>query len=252
MLKVALTSDTHVGLTKMKALENCFTEMAAHKPDVVVHAGDFCGGHMGDRSVRSTFRLLRRIFPDIPILAVLGNHDYWCGKPRVESRDGDWTVFTQYRPSLSTYQLNLNKIRTAFVESNIFFLDEYGPFRIEGVTFVGHTGWYKLFVATNDLLHLPSGLGGDTFRHFQRAADTEVMVNLGLLTEEDTNRVFVSHFPVIDPRDFGWSEKLGELLVENYQIKKFLNGHMHERHEGPLKYEAGSDYGSPRYLIIEV
>lgn len=235
-VKIALTSDTHIGITKYKQLKKMFEEMSLLNPDVVVYAGDYCGGVTGYKSVRSTTKLIRGIFPSIPILSCAGNHDYWSGK----------------RPSLSLYSMNMNKIRDAFKVSDIHFLDEYGPARVKGITFVGHTGWYKYHVETNDPAYLPTGLGGDTFRYLQKEADLAVQKNLECLNAADTYRIFVSHFPVINPRDFGWCSKFGEVLISEYGIKKFLSGHFHERREGPLSYECGSDYEKPKYMMIEV
>jgi predicted MPP superfamily phosphohydrolase len=249
-VNLGLISDTHLGLTKEKILRRCLEEMSEQKPDIVVHAGDYCGGHTGHKSVRTTCRLMRKIFPDTPIVSVIGNHCLWT-KGRNRQRDEGWVDVVKLQPTLSAYTQNLQKIREAFKEYDVHFLDEQGPFRHDGVTLVGHTGWYSRHVGTNDLTHLPGGLGGDTFRHLLKEADRIVMENLSQLTDEDTYRIFVSHFPVIDPKDYGWSEKLGEILVSDYKIRKFLNGHFHERHEGPLRYESGSDYGKPRYLMVK-
>lgn len=251
MLRIGLTSDTHIGITTAKAIRKMLLEMREQAPDVIVHAGDFCGGHVGYRSVRSTCRLMREVFPDTPIVAVLGNHDSWSRKPRDPAREAGWVEISRVTPPLYAFTKNMAEIRKAFATWNVHFLDDAGPFRFRGTTFVGSTGWYAKFVATNDLAHLPNGLGGDTFRHMQKEAEITLQRNLDLLTDADTYRIFVSHFPVINPADFGWSEKLGEILIADYGIKKFFNGHFHQRHEGPLKYESGSDYGKPRYLMVE-
>jgi DNA repair exonuclease SbcCD nuclease subunit len=228
--------------------------LAKENVDLVVHAGDFCGGRTGYKSVATTSSLLREVFPNTPIVAVLGNHDIWM-KPTRKFKGEGWYPIDYGAPSLFSYTKCLRKIEEAFLIQKIHFLDKDGVFRdsrFPGVALVGHSGWYKHKPNSNDWCHLPVGLEGDTHSHLLKKAETEVFKNLDQLTPEDTKRVFVSHHPVIEPRDWGWDSKLGELLITDYSIKTFLNGHLHERHEGPLKWEAGSDYNNPRYVVLEV
>lgn len=232
--------------------------MAEHKPDLVINAGDNNGGWYGAKATRTVIKRHREAMPYVDSLAVNGNHEMWV-RGRKARMNGDVLAPTYQRPNPESWRLNYEEIQRIYDENNVHFLDTCGPFRKDGVTFVGHSLWYENpFPPTNDAKFMPQALEGDTHAFLRRKAYKEVFDNLDKLTDDDKIRIFISHFPVINvPGDhkfseFSASEVFGESLQSQWGFTKFLCGHAHQRHEGPLRYEAGSQYGVPKYLIIDI
>lgn len=252
MFKIAQINDTHEGITKTKHIKVMLQKLAEEDFDVLVHCGDYCGGMTGHKTLRTTVQLIRSIFPDKPFASAIGNHDMWS------------LGYRDCQPSPDIFWDNYKQILEVFAENNVWFLDEQGPYRQNGCTLVGHSGWYanrEIIDHSNDFNFLPIGMDGDTQSFLQKRAMDGLWRNMDLLNEEDQKNtlVFVSHFPVIkvDPEDTGfdlwsWSAALGDNLQTQYGIKTFLNGHAHQHHQGPLRWETGTDYNKPKYQIIEV
>ena len=260
-MRIAVTSDTHLGASDMtthKQLRALFEKIAADSPDVLVHAGDYNGGFLGYKKVRSTVRLAREVLGrDLPFLSVIGNHDYWVLGGR------DYDSHERLNPQVRHWQKNLRKIEEIFKEYGVHFLDEDGPARFEECTFVGHSLWYENapYGVTNDELFLPKRVDGvEIHRYLKERNFAKSSANLALLRNTDRNRIFVSHMAVVNPEgqppgEFAIrnvDESYGAMLQRDFDIKYFINGHCHERHEGPQRIEAGSDYGSPRHVLMEI
>lgn len=233
--------------------------------DIILLCGDFCGGSKGHKTVAATIRLLREYHPDAIVLSVIGNHDFWyAGKARKLPMGG----YSYGNPHPSEFWNNYNKILECFKKHNVHFLDEAGLYihpDFSDIVLVGHSGWYAhQNPPTNDIGYLPTALEGHTNGFLYKRAMKMLDANLEALDaiyEPDFHTVcFVSHFPVIKAgpdykgrfEDFSWSESIGDMMQEQYSCKHFFCGHAHQYHNGPLRYESGSDYGNPAYLIVEV
>lgn len=259
-LRVGITSDTHIGITKPKAIQKMLRAASNQTVDVWVHAGDFCGGVDGARSVNTTLNMMRIAFGSkVPIIGVLGNHDFWQRGAKFHGY-GD---FAQYaKPSEDAFRKNLVKAAQAFKDTGAHFLDLDGPFIHEGVAFVGNTMWYTdPDPGTNDTKYLPWSIEGMDPHSYMLKRAFDLISNdfrvLKKLIDDTTPVVFVSHFPVValrTPSDekYGGPLSVGEAAIRLFGCPYFINGHAHQRHEGSLRYEAGSDYREPRYLIMEV
>jgi predicted phosphohydrolase len=235
-------------------------KIATENFDVLVHCGDWCGGVLGWKSIKTTLQLINASLPDKPILAVKGNHDYWC-QTKKPTQNG--IRYEQQKPSIDDFNTNLEKIIQLFQEYKVHFLDNDGVYKHNNIHIAGVSGWYNNGnPPTNDQNFLPLGMDGDTHRFMLREAEKKFrnLVDNDLKTF-DKNKdilVFVSHFPVIKPPQdskfelYSWSSHIGDFLQEEYNCKYFLNGHAHQLHKGPLRYECGSDYQKPKYQIIEV
>lgn len=253
MLKVALTSDLHLGITKEKSIRKILKKIAAEKPDLYLNCGDYNGGWHGWRPVRTISRLEKELLPEeTRRAACLGNHDYWYRSDSTKANRGTGAS----NPGPVAWDLNYEKIKQAYAESDVHFFDEQGLLYVKDWVFAGHTGWYgRLELVTNDCHYIPHGYEGDTHKYMQKRAYQGVCDQLDRLLPAEKKRAFVSHFPVMM---YGWehghggSPSLGRNLSEEWGFTKFFNGHMHARHEGPSRYEAGSDYGEPNYLIVEL
>lgn len=250
MVKVCQTSDTHIGLTKPQSILKMLRKIKLvdeQDPfDLLVHNGDYCGGTEGARSVRSTVKMIRELFPDKPFISTIGNHDLWCLKRSSRKKF----------PSLTDFQENYDGIIKTFQDNQVHFLDEDGPYRFLDWTFIGHCGWYlNPAPNTNDQYYLPFGIEGNTHHHLYKKAQRQLEDNINKLSTSDTNIIFCSHFPVIKcEKDalfdkYSWSSSIGDFFQEEYHCNIFLNGHAHQYVEGPLRFESGSDYGKPAFKI---
>lgn len=232
-MKLALTSDIHrafLGL-KDKRISKLAKELAKGKPDIILSLGDHCGSFHGARDTRVVLRTLREENPDVPILACLGNHDYW-----------------QAQPSLKAWREAQESYRETASEFSVHLFEEHGSFRspkFPGFVAVGHGLWYKtsqLETDTNDAARLPVGVNGDTWRTLQLQGYKSTVLQLGDLTEEDTLRVFCSHFPL--------SLAFSRDPLEGLGFRAAFCGHLHSRVEGPFEHRCGSDYGSPKFMEV--
>ena len=258
-MKILLTSDLHVGLTKEKNIRKMLQESKEKNPDVIVHAGDACGGQTGYKGVRLVIKLIREQYPNTPILSVLGNHDLWSPGKKVK--------LDYKNPSIRLYQENYNKIMDIFEKNSVHFLDIPGVYVHEDfphIKIVGHSGWYNHSnPPTNDKSYLPVDIEGNTNNFLFKKAMAELDDSLTQLDKIYDDKldtvVFVSHFPVIVGKDrkgnfdkFGGNTRIGDILQKKYNCKHFLEGHSHFFENGPLKYNCGSDYYNPKYLEIKI
>jgi predicted phosphodiesterase len=256
-MKIALTSDLHIFATKPKHIEKMFDEAQAEAPDVVIVAGDHNGGGYGYKGSRAIFEIARRYFAG-PILACLGNHDYWVQGAKSKLYDPYDSRTPRFKnPNLSEWNYNYQTIKESAKNNNIHLFEEDGIFRFDNIfAIAGHGLWYANIPNSNDALYMPIGVEGDTHRYMYKKTTEALLNQLTHLTDDDIIRVFVSHFPVveIEERDREWAgdPNLGDMLKEQYGFTKFLNGHTHQNRSGTLRYECGSDYYNPKYKIIEV
>lgn len=252
-MRILQISDTHLGITTDGELKVMFREAAKEDFDVIVHCGDWSGQLYAAPTVRETLRLMRKYLHDSkPIVATLGNHDYWCNPHR---RGGVVT--------LADHQANISRIRSIFTEYGVHYLDDDGVYTEGKVHILGSIGWYATpYPSTNDRLHIPNYIGDtEAGRYISHTSEQSTMDSLDIyqaIRQDGDVLVYVSHFPVIDVggdahfKDFGGRTSLGDLIREDYGCSYFLNGHSHQRHEGPLRWEAGPDYRKPRYQVIEI
>ena len=209
---------------------------------------------MGHEKVRSTMNLIREQYSG-PMVATIGNHDYWSGG------------------TLGGYQDNMNKISTIFAEQGVHYIDERGIYihpAFPDVKILGVSGWYSNpNPPTNDGYHLPRDIEGISAHAFILNRSERILqeqmdeLDKSYDSESDTV-VFMSHFPVIKPKkgpgdykgafeDFCWSERVSTHLNAAYGCKYFLNGHAHQLHTGEeMRYEPGADYHNPAYKIWSI
>lgn len=244
-MKIALTSDLHIFLTKEKSVVEMFKNLALEKPDVIVIAGDHSGSAYGYKGSRAVFKIARESF-DGPILACLGNHDYWVQGRKRKDNDLNFVGISTPRfhhPSLESWTRNYATIVAAAKEHRIHLFEEDGIYRFPGMwgfTFAGHGLWYAMPPNSHDSLYMPIGLEGDTHRSmYKRTTEVATKQLEQLNDKEDGIRIYVSHFPIVElnDSDLPWSGDpfFGEMLRTQYQFTTFLNGHSHGDKNGPLR-----------------
>jgi len=250
-LRILQTSDLHLGITDKLTIEKMLDQTVQEKPDILVMCGDYSGDLKGSSPVVRLSELFREYFPRIPIISVLGNHDLW-----------------HYSKSLEQFNKNYTQIISSFSKHSIRFLDIEGPILLrrkgQRYWFIGHTGWYAVpYPETNDCNFLPIGIEGDTNAWLLKQADFALekqMIKLDNKYREGDTVIFISHFSVCNTgrdwkgrwADFNWHPYYQELIQTKYNCNYFLQGHRHEYEKGPIVYECGSNYCTPKYQMIEI
>lgn len=249
-MKVALTSDLHLGMSSKRQIRAVFRNIFKQKPDVVVIAGDNCGNFSGSEDTITIFNLARKVLPSVPILACLGNHDYW---EKGLSKSGNYSE--NIRPDFD-YWINCyeNIIKVA-EDLDIHLFEKKGLARINGITFAGHGLWYNKNPNTKDKFHMPNEFSGTVDEFMNKVAEFDLKCQIDDLNKDDVLKIFVSHFPVVEiaEENAPWcaNPEIGDFLIkEGFQY--FLNGHSHQNRSGPLRWESGSEDMQPRFKIIHI
>jgi DNA repair exonuclease SbcCD nuclease subunit len=130
ILKIGHISDIHAGHTAktIQILEEFFqsNREQLNSLDVLVIAGDIAS--TSTHQIETAFRLLRDAAPEIPILCVFGNHDYWTKKIARNRHVGYWEICRRQDEILQ--------------EFNVHHLGRKGPVQIGDTKFWGFDGWY--------------------------------------------------------------------------------------------------------------
>lgn len=269
---IALTSDIHRDGNGDDMIRAMLDVIASYKPDVYVNAGDDNGGYWGARASMMVSRMEADAMPSSTLrIKVPGNHDFWHidvsrGRGR-RARDNAG------RPSPSSWMAAREELFKAYADLGFHCLNRDGGVSIGAWYFVGHSMWYESpNPRTNDGLYLPIGIEGDTHRFLRKEGSDALWDQLDVRGELSPlrrgNLAVVSHFPIVGPR-FDSQERLtaeestlAAVLREDHGARIYLNGHMHQQHLGPLRYEAGSNqtvglahsprYDYPRFLLLEL
>lgn len=205
-MKVATVGDLHCKKTSRGAFEPLFAAMAA-AADVVVLCGDLTDYGLPDEARV----LVRELAPAraVPIVAVLGNHDYESGEPE--------------------------QLKAIFTEAGVHLLDG-DACEIDGVGFAGAKGMGGGFG-----VRALQPWGEDIIKRFVReAVDEALKLETALARLATAQRVAVLHYspiretvegeaPEIFP--FLGSSRLEEPLLR-YPVSAVVHGHAHH---GSLK-----------------
>jgi 3',5'-cyclic AMP phosphodiesterase CpdA len=116
-VKILCTSDLHlVPAWRSNVLKVLNDWVRVLKPDALLVAGDIAVAAEADPALRE----LRRVFPHGPIIAALGNHDFWVGSANecrtlAEVVERFWQVPTQRYEVTLLDQENFNSPETTFI-----------------------------------------------------------------------------------------------------------------------------------------
>ncbi len=247
-MKIAHTNDLHYLPRIQLKLDLHFEDMAATNPDIITIAGDHTGNDPD--AVRKVFELARKHFSG-PIVACLGNHDYWVHDPI--QKDQEYMT--------REFEKQMRQAVQAAEDNNVHLLEEHGIWSSPehyGICILGHGGWYfRGHRSSNDYAYLPRQYQGlDINEWMNKRAEASIRAQIAALTDDDWTRIGMVHMPVgnFDLWEAGHcgNQLIGDLLAEA-GVKKILNGHIHnEDHHGPRRYQAGSDYGNPRFITLGV
>lgn len=214
-MKIQIVSDLHQ--------EFGFNEISFEKGDVVIFAGDINLGVKGIRWIRSKIT-------DIPVIYVLGNHEYYRG----------------------SYPKTLHKIIELAQETNIYVL-ENNAVEIEGITFHGATLWTNFELFGNPKIY--GSICQEKMNDYKlirrdpsysklRSIDTYIMHQVSIKWLENSlqasvtkqNVVITHHAPSIqsvpikyrsDAISSAYASDL-ESFILKYQPDYWIHGHIHE------------------------
>jgi len=253
---VAKTTDTHYGWdhntdkVHRKKLVALALEMQTRGCRVLLHTGDW--SCVKQKSLFRAWALFREILgPDVRILSVRGNHDFWFGdegRYSEEFKDRTWEVFfARHREHAALH--------------NIELLSDTGSVVIHDVWFGGFDGWYEIKDApTNDrrwmLDYGPDGQ--DVFVFMQQRAEQQFQAALDAMPD-DKFKVLLTHMPLVEGKKYKGVNINGNPRWFDHLVGKIdalCWGHTHEAVDyvwrGVRCVNAGSGYNSFQYYFMEV
>ena len=259
MAKIALTTDTHYGISPKTCLilEKFLIKLASEDFDVLIHTGDWISHKQAQ--MEKVFKLFRKHI-NKPILGVLGNHDLW------DQDSWGHNNKRAYKQTLQSYEEMKVQQRSLMQQYEIDYLQDLYPYIFEDkVAIYGFDGWYHyLPPPSNDHYFMPQFIKNcpaDQYLNY-RAYKTLDAILLHLdelkISKPHLKTVCVTHHPPynFDPVWLSMSANPQFMEVISEKFNYFFVGHSH-KNEDWLKgscrvVNAGSDYNRPNYKIIEV
>src|SRR5258708_649 len=203
-MRIAITSDLHLGITENSTIRKLVRTIAAAEPALTVLAGDVGEGLP---NFVKCLKLFRQLPGDVAVLA--GNHDVWSGENH-SSQD----LLERYLPDAVQAE------EMIWLEKNVWVRD--------GVAVAGSLAWYDYSAADPSLPSYRPGFFAGLKSHYNMDAeyidwawsDREVATRLGnalcerlekLEADSGVNKLFlISHVPLFEeqmlrkPNDFDW------------------------------------------------
>jgi hypothetical protein len=268
-VKLAITSDLHLPITKDERIVTLAGEIKAFGPDALIVAGDL-GESLADGE--RCLRLLREQV-SAPIWVLAGNHDVWARPPH-DSR----ALWLEQFPAL------VRARGCRYLEGTAFVMN--------GIAVAGTIAWYDYSAADPTVKASALQFAQQKFHYNADAlridwewSDPEFAEKVGVpfLSQLDhlesdpavKRIVVVTHMPLVegqmhreldDPR-WGFSNAyfgnltLGNKVLAHRKVSHIFSGHTHrgkqskvERKEGPAveAHVLASDYEEPVWLGLSV
>jgi Icc-related predicted phosphoesterase len=200
-VRVAAMADLHVHKDRHAENRPLFAEISQNA-DVLVLCGDLTnlGTPEEAKHLAGDLSAVR-----IPILAVLGNHDYHSGKTE--------------------------EVKDVLRRANVLFLDEDETFELNGVGFAGIKGFGGGFSA-----HMLSSFGEEATKHFVSEAVKESLALEHAMQRLDTPRVVViMHYVPVAETAMGEPLEIFPFLgcsrmaetIDRFNVVAAFHGHAH-------------------------
>jgi len=215
-LRVAALGDLHVHQTSTENLQGLFDRISQNA-DVLALCGDLTNLGMPQEAERlvNDLRSCR-----IPVVAVLGNHDYQSGRAE--------------------------ELKQVLRAGKVVVLEETETFEIKGVGFAGAKGFCGGFDK-----HMLAPFGEDPIKHFVNEAVSESLkLEVALNSLRTLKTVVVLHYAPIpgtvagEPLEiypFLGSSRLAE-TIDHFDVSVVFHGHAHHG-----SYEGKTVKGTPVY-----
>lgn len=207
-MKLLTLTDLHRGFSDRTANihDKFFSRIDRSSFDAILLCGD--NGTLKFDNIEGLFKCLRRHFPNILIMTVWGNHDYW----EMLSRGDKMRKKRQIR-----LLEKMNQLEDVAKKYNIHALENNPKLVDDKYLFLGFNGWYHhAHNNTQDLQHIGAmtETGENTDNYLRNLADKAVNFIIDYPKENKTV-ISVTHFPCISqamtaPPDEGLTVTLDE------------------------------------------
>jgi 3',5'-cyclic AMP phosphodiesterase CpdA len=268
-VKLAITSDLHLPITKEEAVVSLGREIQVFDPQAFIVAGDV-GESLAD--IQRGLQLLREQVR-CPIWVLAGNHDVWA------------------RPPYDSRQLWLEQVPATVRSCGCQWL-EGTSFVLDGVAVAGTIAWYDYSAADPSVQASRLEFAQQKFHYnadalridwewsdpeFAELVRSPFLSQLDHLESDPSIRriVVVTHVPIVeeqmhrDASDPRWAFSnayfgnlsLGYEVLTRRKVSHIISGHTHrgkeatvERKDGPpiLTYVVSSDYEKPDCVALSV
>ncbi|HEV2405977.1 MAG TPA: metallophosphoesterase [Ktedonobacterales bacterium] len=269
MSAIVVTSDLHLGITKVESIRALVEAIAAEQPDLTVLAGD-----LGEGLAR--IRECLALFASLPgqVAALAGNHDVWAFRDGPSSQ----RMWEEYMPA-------------AVREAGMLWLEDE-VWRAGDLAVTGSLAWYDYSAVDATIPPYPPAYFASEKpnrnmdgRHVDWPwSDLDVARRLGdglcarldALEHDDAVRdvLVVTHVPLCErqmrrrPDDPRWgfgnayfgNLTLGRRALAYSKVRRIVSGHTHIAAAG-IESRPGlpdvpvevipSDFGSPRYVTLK-
>lgn len=232
-----------------QSLTQCMVSNIEHEnPDIIVLTGDI----IEPRHSRSPYKILASYLPDLPIICVMGNHEFMFHKVQ--------EVYDAYREMYNPRR------------RDIHFLDICGHKVINGVRFLGNTLWYDgslQTVPSQDIRKWANGMWSDKhikdFDPFQLNARCVEQIENNIPDTGETGVLVTHHVPHRDldgnissvPSEFDVYSGMDNLFPRlSFTPDYCLCGHTHRTVVSDIHgiscVNVGNDFYRVRYEILEI
>lgn len=205
--------------------------------EILAIAGDLT---QGVEQMEPFLKMLRLTLPDTDIAVVMGNHDFW-----------DSGVTTGAFFDALVY------IQKLFKDYDIYDLND-ACMVLDDIIMYGFNGWYcATDPPTNDRFYMPPKIENVPMNDYMyhRAVESVGMIIDSVRELDDAEKktkIIMTHFN-LDDTELGGGSMWLQSLSDEFDI--LLEGHTHRELEtsdcGIKRYNAGSDYGFPKYKLVK-
>jgi 3',5'-cyclic AMP phosphodiesterase CpdA len=267
-VKLAITSDLHLPITKDERITTLAREIQSFAPDALVLAGD-----LGESltHLKRCLRLMREHVP-APIWVLAGNHDVWA------------------RPPHDSHALWREAVPAAVAEAACHWL-EGTSFVLHGTAVVGTIAWYDYSAADPSVQAPMEQFAQQKFHYnadalridwewsdpeFAECVSAPFLAQLDRLQNDPAVEriVVVTHVPLAEqqmhrnPEDQRWAFSnayfgnltLGHKVLARPKVSHVISGHTHVGRKGMVQRTGGtpvevcvlaSDYEEPAWLGLQ-
>jgi hypothetical protein len=276
------------GMTSEAQVTQLRDDIYAEKPDVICHGGDIGEMRLGQRNFTEVLSILGK---DIKCMGVIGNHDLWTnpGPDLPGLTTNSATMWAKAIPDMFkdhgwTYLEDQNWIKDGVAIVGSYLHYDYSSADPEGVAANHIKANFPDWTPDEYYERMKKRVVNDAkfFRGLPRDKDFAKLIGDAfqgrlLAAQEDDSVhsiVIVTHVPCMPcqitrkPHEWHWSCSTAyfgnlshvETIMKCSKVKHILSGHSHQENRTTVQLDdgiakvvtLGSDYGAPKFEIIEI